>query len=428
MKLLRPYINFDEHFAIIAALYDAKAAAYNTQVALMRDKGDNSAQFLRSAHRELYFDYVRSIKGNLAKEAYELSDVPGLLERNYQEPLILMTNRKSTLLRTKKSEATIYRLTQRLIGAGIIEKKIWHGSKMDYEMHFSTSMIPVSDYKNESFDPVTYILKNSIDSTISEALRSICTPFTKDKNILNNIIITENNCEHQKVSSEMTLNNEHSGLIVFPSDSTIRGNKVHSVGSLFSMKEELKENSVTESDYAQKLKLYNQAIEERTRRYAITLTEHVIAKLFPERAIYSTEREKAYKNAEHYFKGLNSATDCHLAMEQYKQRVDLVRQYLERNTDFDFSNIWPARYLDPENYSSGFVMTQVWLKKHQEFKVLQKKTRMLKTEQAIFDYALKRMSKFKNRSAYSYWMKYVSAKIPHRLSEYEICAKAIINN
>src|SRR5690606_34633195 len=89
--------------------------------------------------------------------------------------------------------------------------KVNHGTQRDYELYMNPEMIPVSDYKNEKFDPLLWILQNSIDSTIQAALRSICTPCSRDKNILNKKIITGNIQEHEAVSAPPINFNEHSG-------------------------------------------------------------------------------------------------------------------------------------------------------------------------------------------------------------------------
>lgn len=83
--------------------------------------------------------------------------------------------------------------------------------------------------------------------------------------------------------------------------------------------------------------------------------------------------------------------------------------------------------MNPENYTSGFVMTQKWLKKHLEYKELQFKTRKLNSEQAMLSYALKSLQeKWTNKSAFLHWRKYIADKAPGRLQEYEISAMAII--
>lgn len=116
-------------------------------------------------------------------------------------------------------------------------------------------------------------------------------------------------------------------------------------------------------------------------------------------------------------------------MESYRERVRIVQRYLESNKEFDFSNIWPAHYLDPENFSSGFVMTSKWLKKHREYQDLQHKTRKLNTDQKMLDYALKRLEReYRNKSAFIYWRSYLINKAPSKIQEYEHAAIAILRD
>jgi len=444
MTILLPYIDSTRHFPAIAALYDAKAAEYNAQVAIARDSGDYSRNLLKSAHRELWFDFIRATKGEFAKSLLIFKDTPSLLEKEAISAVILMTNRKRLSGRTKKSEATIYRLTERLIDAGIISDKINHGTQHDYELHLNHEMVPISDYKNEGYDPLLEILKNSIDTTIQETLRSICTPCSSNMNIYNNKIITENFQEHDKVSAALTSNNEQTRTLHWNTGdpqnridallvphlvkiNTSANNKgmLNAFGVAIPVQNDVKIN--TSEDYGRKIEALRQKEEERTRRYAIMLVEFVISVLFPERMIYKSERDKAYKYSEFYFAKYNTSIDCARAMKFYRERVRIVQRYLERNKAYNFSNIWPAAYMNPENYTSGFIMTQKWLKKHLEYKELQFKTRKLKSEQEMLSYALKRLQeKWTNIYSFNYWRSYVINKAPTKINEYEIAAKAML--
>lgn len=445
MTIQYPYIDTNTHFPAIAAIYDAKVGEYNAKVAIARDSGDKTRQFLKSAHRELYFELIRMMKGELAKNLFLFRDTPSLLKYELFSSLILMTNRKRLSSRTKKSEVTIYRLIERLIDAGIIAQKINHGTQRDYELHLNTEMVPISDYRNEGFNPLHFILKNGVDSTIAETLRSICTPCSSIKNSFNNKIITENNQEHEAVSAALTLNNEQTRtfngntgdpgqegagpFVPEKSKINISANKsvfVNAFGVEIEVNNKAKIN--ISEDYAAKIERVRQKEEERLRNYSIMLVEFAISTLWPEKLIYKAEREKAYRVSEHYFKKFNTATDCEKALGVYRERIRMVQRYLERNKDFDFSNIFPAHWFDPENFSSGFVMTSKWLKKHMEYRELQQKTRRLQTEEAIVNYALKRMMKWKNPSSFQYWRSYVINKAPGRVSDYETRAMAMIKN
>lgn len=446
MILHIPYIDTDHHFAAIMALYDAKSAEYNGIVSIERDNGDMTRNLLKSAHRELYREFIFSLKARLSSSRYIFRDAPELLQMKALSDLILPTNRKRLSEFTKKSEATIYRLTERLIDAKIILKKVNHGTQRDYELYLNPEMIPISDYKNEEYNPLLFILKNTTDITIQQALRSICTPCSSILNNLNKKIITENIQEHEVESALPIVINEQSG--------TINENTGDSRGSLedliaLNMPKintskkagvmlnafgvQIQQNTTpkinTSGNYGQKLQDIRKNEEERTRRYAIMLVEFVISVLFSNRKIYKSEREKAFKFSEYYFKDLNSISSCEIALEQYRERVRLVQSYLEKNTAFNFDNIWPAHYMNPENYSSGFVMTQKWLKKHREYKELQFKTRKIKTEQQMLSYALKRLEReYRNKSAFVYWRSYLLNKAPGKIQEYEHAALAILHN
>lgn len=445
MTIQLPFIDTDNHFAAIMALYDAKSADYNTYVAIERDNGDKTRQFLKSAHRELYRELIFSLKARMSSALFVMRNAPELLKMEALSPLVVPTNRKRLSEFTKRSEATIYRLTERLIEARIILEKVNHGTQRDYELFLNPEMIPVSDHKNEDFNPLLFIFKNSIDITIQRTLRSICTPCSSNLNIFNKKIITENILEHEVVSAAPMTNNEQSGTsykntgdpqgsfedllalnIAKINTSDNKGLVVNAFGVAISPQSTAKINTLDE--YGQKIESLRRREEERTRRYAIMLVEFVISVLFSGRSIYKSERDKAYRFGEFYFQKFNSEVDCERAMEQYRERVRLVQRYLESNKAFSFANIWPARYMDPENYTSGFIMTQKWLKKHRDYLDLQFKTRKLKTEQQMLSYALKRLEQeYRNKSAFVYWRSYLLNKAPGKIQEYEHAAVAILH-
>jgi len=444
-----PYLDFNRHFPTIVALYDAKAAEYNGQVAIERDSGDRSRNFLKSSHRELYFDLIRAIKGKMASDMLVFKDAQKLLAIAAGSMIVLQTNRKRLSERTKKSEVTIYRLIERLIDARILTEKVNHGTQRDFELHLRPDMVPVSDAKSEKFNPLAFILKNSIDSAIQETLRSICTPCSSNKNSFNNKIITGNLPEHDAVSPAVMNYNEQTRTIhgntgdpVTCADELFaskiakinmfagKGILVNAFGVSLSPENDLKINTSKNKagDYGRKIEELRKKEEERSRIYSMQLVEFVISILFGDRTIYKAEREKAYKHAQYYFKMFNTGPDCERAMEGYRERVRMVQRYLEKHKEFDFSNIFPARYMDPENYQCSFIMTQKWLKKQKEYHELQQKTRKLKTEEAILTYALTRMVKWKNPSSFEYWKTYVINKAPGKVMDYETRALSIIKS
>lgn len=444
MTIHLPFIDTDNHFAAIMALYDAKSADYNGIVAIERGNGDKTRNFLKSAHRELYRELIFSLKAKMTSARYIMRDAPELLKMEAFSPLVLNTNRKRMSEFTKKSEATIYRLTERLIDAKIILEKVNHGTQRDYELFLNPEMVPVSDHKNEDFNPLLYILKNSIDTTIQQTLRSICTPCSSNLNNLNKKIITGNFQEHEEVSAPPIDFNEQTGTLYGNTGdprgsleellaqnmakintSVSKGVTTNAFGVQILPKEREKINTLDE--YGQKIEALRRKEEERTRRYAIMLVEFVISVLFNSRSIYKSERNKAYKFAEYYFDKFNSETDCAKALDQYRQRVLLVERYLENNKAFSFDNIWPARYMDPENYASGFIMTQKWMKKHQDYLELQYKTRKIRTEQQMLAYALKRFEQgYRNEKSFFYWRSYLLNKAPGKIQEYEYVAVALL--
>lgn len=442
MKIKIPYID-NKHFKIMVALYDAKAAEYNTKVALKRKEGDKSAQFLKSAHREIFFELYRAYKGHLAQMIVAMRGDSWLLEKESRSDITVFTNRKKLSGRTIKSEATIYRLIMRLIDANIIVNKVNHGVQRDFELAINPDLVPISDHSNESYDPVREILQNTADTTIQATLRSICTPLCIDKNfenIFNNELITSNNQEHKKVSTLSTSFNEHSRTHYKntgePADCTgpavVLDAPQSSEINTFKTNQNNKQNNKhlgsakINTSYSNEVSRLNELQKAREERFAVMLVEYAISHLFNDKNIYLSERKQAYKNAQAFFKNVTKDSVCNQLLEQYQERIKLAQRFLERNSEFNFSNIYPAKYFDVENDRSGFVKTEQWYKKHLKYKELQFKTRQLKTEESIYNYALQRLMQNKNQSAFRYWRSYIINKAPNKLSQYESAALPIL--
>lgn len=443
MIIAVPTLDKRRYWSVIMGLYDIMSAQYNKSVAEARLAGDRSRNPLRSAHRELFIALV-----NMACSCMECNKYifhgPGsettalFLQRESMTPYRISTNRSQLAERTLKSGATVYRLIMRLIDAGILQNKVYHGPSMNFEVEINPELLPISDELNQAYDPLKAILTTTQNQAIITYLRSICTVYYNNQNCFNNIIIPE----RKKVKSEISTlpyeqpRTENPNTEGRPHPGSRSGDKntgkakINEFTNAFGVKVDMAEVGKRQSEareaYAEKLEVSRTQDSLRLRKFAMLLVSFMMEHLFKGRNIYPGEVDKARTVAEYYFEEIyrdNGA--CNAAFEQYKARILLVERYIRRN-GYDFSNIYPARYLDPGNTTSGFIMTDRWLRDSEKFKRMKKRSKRLATADDIFRHAFENFTRKGDLTAYNYWKRYIRKRLPERAAEFEESAKHYI--
>lgn len=443
MIIAVPTLDKRRYWSVIIGLYDIMSGQYNESVSEARLAGDRSKNPLRSAHRELFVALVNMAYGSMECNKY-IFHGPGsetrtlFLQRESMTPYRISTNRSQLADRTLKSGATIYRLMMRLIDAGILQNKVYHGPSMNFEIEINPELLPISDELNQSYDPLKAILTTTQNQAIITYLRSICTVYCNNQNCFNNIIIPE----REKVKSEISTlpyeqprtKNPNTEGRSHPDgrsgDKNTGKAKINEFTNAFGVKVDMAEVGKRQSEareaYADKLQRARTQDEMRLKKFAIMLVSFLMEHLFKGRNIYPGEIDKARTVAEYYFEGIyrdNGA--CNAAFEQYKARILLVERYIRRN-GYDFSNMYPARYLDPGNTTSGFIMTDRWLKDSEKFRRMKKRSKRMATADDIFRHAFENFTRKGDLTAYNYWKRYIRKRLPERAAEFEESAKHYI--
>lgn len=439
-----PTLDKRRYWGVMMGIYDILSTRYNKHVAELREQGGRQLNPLRSAHRELFVALVNMAYGTMEQNKYLFHGPDSgncttlFLQRQSMSPFRISTNRRQLSERTLKSEATVYRLLQRLMDAGIVIGKKYHGPSMNFDVFLKPELLPISDEVNESYDPVKAILATTEDQEVAIYLRSVCTVYCNNQNSFNNIIIPERGKEKSEISHlpdeqprTGNPNTEGRSRKKGPSSCVSDGKaKINEFVNAFGVRVDTSNLAEKQEKarvaYAARLEESRNRDTMRLKKFAVLLVSFMMEHLFKGRNIYPGELDKARTTAEFYFKDVcNDNGACNAAFEVYKQRILLVERYIRRN-GYDFSNTFPARYLDPGNTASGFIMTDRWLKDSEKYRRMKKRSRRLATSDDIFSHALGNFMNKGDITAYNYWMRYLRKRLPDRVSEFENAAKFYI--
>jgi len=426
--IAKPYFDSGKHAGAVANLYDSFAAAYNDTVTTARKNGDHSRQPLRASHRALFLDLVFQAKGQMDRLRYDFAaDAGGLLAIPALEPYTLYTNRKHIARRSQKSESAIYRQILRLMDAGAIVDKVGHGTHADFELLINPILLPISDFANEQFDPLAAITAYTQLQAPHEGLRAKCTPIGKDQNILNNGIIPE-----QKVESALpttcleqtgnTYRNTGSSAkpVPTPPDIPAQINTGSEINTASKINTGPDGEGRGEASYSDRLRQH----AERTRRFAVMFVEYLLKMLFASHNIYPAERRRAYEVAEYYFRNCQTTAQCNMAFDIYRQRVDLAATYIARK-NFDFSNIYPAHYLDPDNRTCGFGQTEQWLHKLRKYKEFKQRCNKSRKEEAILQKTLVKFYQLPTIANYMSAQSYIRTYVPNKIDDFHAAVSKV---
>lgn len=158
-----PYINTRAHLKEMMRRFDLYMDMYNAEVAKM----EGGKKFtLKATHRAFYKDLVLETgKRMLARiKVYQRIQ----REQGDEQAMELLaasitgddfyactTNRVALASHNRKDKTTIYRNIQRLLDAGILVNKVYHGAKRNFDILIDSDFLLVSDEQQPEFNPVT---------------------------------------------------------------------------------------------------------------------------------------------------------------------------------------------------------------------------------------------------------------------------------
>jgi len=292
----------------------------------------------------------------------------------------LKTNNSQLASRTQASTRTIQRHIKRLLEAGIITEKIFHGSNSSFELFINekillaTCRLSVNEAKMALELKLNPILQSANKQEVENKDRTFC-PHTDTRNNsykTNNVIKDVDNlsigsilqsagydtgnsskrCSAKKqnglnVSTGNVLTGYTGGKVLEKNQDT--GGKVQEKRAEADKKTDLKARKEAEARCTS-LNFYVKMLW--------TLAQNVLY-----RGVYLTDRQVdiAQKLLYRWYEPVSSSNLANVH-QHYVERIDLVRKYIEKDPQKRFVQL-PNRYFDPYN-SNGFTGTKKWHKIH----------------------------------------------------------------
>jgi len=294
----------------------------------------------------------------------------------------LKTNNCQLAKRTQASTRTIQRHIKRLLEAGIITEKIFHGSNSSFELFINekillaTCRLSVNEAKMALELKLNPILQSTNKQEVKNTDRTFC-PHTDTRNNsykTNNVIKDVDNLSIGSIlkaagydtgnSSKRSSAKKQNDLNVSTGNVSTgyTGGKVQEKNQDTGGKVQEKR---AEADKKTDMKARKEAEARCTSlnfyvKMLWTLAQNVLY-----RGVYLTDRqvEIAQKLLYRWYEPVSTANLANVH-QHYVERIDLVRKYIEKDPQKRFVQL-PNRYFDPYN-SNGFTGTKKWHKIHQQ--------------------------------------------------------------
>lgn len=346
--------------------YSTTFNALHRYIDLYNQGQDNLCDKVRQSATSTAKDIIRIYGKALIKAANSHPIKPDKLPS-------LRTNNIQLSKMSNASPRTIQRHIHKLIEAGIITHKVWHGTNSDYELWINPLILLVSLKKSskEAKIELNRLLAKALkEEVVTKGLKSIC-PHTNTGNPrnINNIVIevdkslssassnktgyetgNETGNETQRSSPSLTVSNSTSYKTRYAGENVQKNSK--GAG----------ENTRLRTEQNKELNAPKRSSERTASLSFYASMLWILAKNVLYREVYLTDRqeEKAKELLLHWY---DPVPDKHLSNvhQCYLERVGLVRKYL--NKDPRRYVQLPYLYFDTKN-PSGFAGTKVWHEKH----------------------------------------------------------------
>lgn len=294
----------------------------------------------------------------------------------------LKTNNCQLAKRTQASTRTIQRHIKRLLEAGIITEKIFHGSNSSFELFINekillaTCRLSVNEAKMALELKLNPILQSINKQEVENTSRTFC-PHTDTRNNsykTNNVIKdvdnlsigsilqsagydTGNSSKRSSAKKQNDLNVSTGNVLTGYTGGKVQEKNQDTGGKV--------QEKRAEADKKTDMKARKEAEARCTSlnfyvKMLWTLAQNVLY-----RGVYLTDRqvEIAQKLLYKWYEPV-STTNLANVHQHYVERIDLVRKYIEKDPQKRFVQL-PNRYFDPYN-SNGFTGTKKWHKIHQQ--------------------------------------------------------------
>ena len=390
----------------------------------------NTEKPLKQQLRPQHVTMFTRILTLLARQLYEhnrlFKDTPELRQLDTDQPVPLSTNRKalSWVEKTVKiNEHRAYRHVTRLMEAGVIVKKINHGTQMNFELFINPNFLCVTDVSDGENDPGDESPEGG-NSAEHGGLRTNYPPeYSIKKELFNNLNIAVEKVSLPAVRDECVKEQKKNFLkehreITHKTDET---------------KGKMDERSATLIDnWNKKGQKVPPRRESRLREYqksaARWLFWYVMSRLFEGRIFNPAHLENTLTYVEqYYFANCYTLNAIEQTRKLYQWRIDKARGTIDRhNTDMRW--VFPGYYLDMErkgnNPKTGkpymsFANTASWPTKYMQF---QKQKEIQRKEDNARDYLDKQLLFYLNNPTFEQYRRCeasVKKNIPHLMPDFQ---------
>lgn len=371
----------------------------------------NTEKPLKQQLRPQHVTMFTRILTLLARQLYEhnrlFKDTPELRQLDTDRPVPLSTNRKalSWVEKTVKiNEHSAYRHVTRLMEAGVIVKKVNHGTQMNFELFINPdflSITDVSDGENDPGDespeggnsaehgglrtnyPPEYLNRKELFNNLNIAVEKVSLPAVRDEYV-----------KEQKRTEEKNFLKEHREIAHKPDETKGRINERSA---------ELIDNwNLTAVKAGKKEQKVLPHRESRLREYQKSAARwffwYVLTRLFEGRVFNPAHLENTLAYVEqYYFVNCPTLKAIEQTCKLFQWRIDKAKGTIDRhNTDMRW--VFPGYYLDMDrkgiNPKTGkpymsFANTASWPAKYEQFQKQKEKQRKKDTARDYLDKQLR---------------------------------------
>lgn len=341
---------------------DTYIAAYNES---QEGLGQQIRQNVKTTAQNILRYYGKALLKATAVEEYGVENLPPLATNNVQ-----LSDKGTT------STRTIQRHLKRLIEAGVITRKVWHGTNASYELWINPKVLGINPKFAEKLareaaaKALAQTLEKQGKPVIKEEQKTSC-PYTdtgnKGNNIYNSVIVGDNS--EPSTSTEI-------------SDELDEGKRCPHARTVESEKGHIRKGDTGEkvTGSVQKTGEKARAIfgeddvpppggtDEPGRRASLLFYRDMLWTLARNtlyQGVYLTERQQQAAKALilQWYEPVTTASLARIH-ETYVTRISLVRKYVAKDPENRFVQL-PNRFFDPQN-ESGLAGTKRWFEAHQK--------------------------------------------------------------
>ena len=387
--IANPYVKF----AICKEAFDNFAQQYN------RDR--ELSKRLRSPHYELFYKIVRFYISRLDSDK-KLFGNGSIISMNSNDIPTLRTNNTKLAKELKRNNATIYRQIIRLVDAGVILEKIFHGSNHDFELLINPKFLLIFDVNNPKYVPNTEFLTNSYSADNHGNCKT-----SKSSKIAN--------CNHNQNILE-TINNK---IILLKSIPTNRDGlkETENTEKITGSTEASGRVTSAEREYSARLRAADARFDHLKKRYAQLLFANALDNIWGGYNIYDTEKERALQYVtKNYFEHCKNEASLFHTFSEFKWRVEAAGRFLKRQDHFEL-HIFPTHFFDLNN-KNGFIGTKKWFNDH----LFRVQTKLKQREKLSDDMKLANMMRIYTKNptyaTYQSCQAYIQDNIPHMMTKF----------